>query len=35
MKEMLPFLTKPEEVLERIKGFRRAYVYHWREWLRV
>jgi hypothetical protein len=34
MKEMLRALTKPE-VLERIKGFDRRYVFHWSEWLRV
>lgn len=35
MKETLPFLTKPERALERIKGFNGLYVNHWREWLRA
>ncbi len=35
MKETLRVLTTPDQVLEQIKGFRRAYVYHWRDWLSV
>jgi len=35
MIETVRVLTTPNEALAQIKGFRRAYVYHWRGWLSV